>query len=110
MSISPNTSERPSRRTRAVTVSSPSATGRMKLVLRLTVVIGRKPPSALEIAMTMAVSAADMKTWPQITPPTWRKASLAGSRRTASVSDTATGVIASCLIHGAKISSIIAVA
>ena len=47
----------------------------MKLVFRETVVIGLKPPRTCEIATTIAVSAAAMKTCPQITPPAWRRAS-----------------------------------
>ncbi len=74
----------------------------MKLVFSATVVIGRNSPSFTEIAASIAVSAAAMNTWPQITPPECRSSPENGRRSVTASSDTATGTSPSERTQGAS--------
>jgi hypothetical protein len=87
-----------------------SATGRRNEMVWPTVAIGRKPPSAAETAITMAVSAAVISAWPHTVPPTRTSCGSNGSRSVAASEVTASTVSRSAWTHGAKFSSRIACA
>src|SRR6185312_7565984 len=82
--------------------TSPGGSGRMKWVVRSTVVQVRKRPFMAASVTTETVSAAAAVAWPQTTPPTWTSRGLAGSRNVPPCPSKLTALRPRSTIHGAK--------